>query len=219
MSKPVTALDVLHAISTVIAQHKGVASIIKTHLSDLELIRDCLSTEIDENRSLQEQLKKEREAHKKEREAHKKEREAHKKDNEIAAHNFLQVIKERDGLVDLLALYQKPNEKRPPNPFGTRQSPPTVKRDGCVRIKDRISDRGMAVSADTNNAWDKQVGGDHYKQYAIQPAQFALANNLDYAQANAIKYIVRHADKNGVQDLDKAIHYVELLKAHHYKGE
>ena len=205
MSKPVTALDVLHAISTVIAQHKGVASIIKTHLSDLELIRDCLSTEIDENRSLQEQLKKEREAH--------------KKDNEIAAHNFLQVIKERDGLVDLLALYQKPNEKRPPNPFGTRQSPPTVKRDGCVRIKDRISDRGMAVSADTNNAWDKQVGGDHYKQYAIQPAQFALANNLDYAQANAIKYIVRHADKNGVQDLDKAIHYVELLKAHHYKGE
>ena len=205
MAKLVSTLDVFHALSTVIAQYKGVARIVKTQLSDLELMRDCLAAEIDENRSLQEQLKKEREAH--------------KKDNEIAAQNYLQVIKERDGLVDLLALYQKPNEKRPPNPFGTRHCPPKVKPVDCVRSKECTSDRGMTVSGDTGNAWDKQVGGDHYKQYAIQPAQFALANNLDYAQSNAIKYIVRHKDKNGVQDLDKAIHYVELLKAHHYKGE
>ena len=212
MAKLVSTLDVFHALSTVIAQYKGVARVVKTQLSDLELIRDCLSTEIDENRLLQEQLKKEREALK-------KEREAHKKDNEIAAHNFLQVIKERDGLVDLLALYQKSNEKRQPNPFDTRRCPPIVKNVDCVRNKECTSDRGMAVSGDTSNAWDKQVGGDHYKQYAIQPAQFALANGLDYAQSNAIKYIVRHKDKNGVQDLDKAIHYIELLKQHHYKGE
>ena len=205
MSKSFSSLNVLHAISTDIAQYKGIARVVKLQLSDLELMRDCLAAEIDENRSLQEQLKKEREAH--------------KKDNEIAAHNFLQVIKERDGLVDLLALYQKQNEKRPPNPFGTRHCPPKVKPVDCVRSKECISDRGMAVSGDTGNAWDKQVGGEHYKQYAIQPAQFALANGLDYAQSNAIKYIVRHKDKNGVQDLDKAIHYVELLKAHHYKGE
>lgn len=219
MTKVVSTLDVLHAISTVIAQYKGITRVVKTQLSELELIRDCLAAEIDDNRSLQEQLKKEREALKKEREALKKEREAHKKDNEIAAHNFLQVIKERDGLVDLLALYQKPNEKRQPNPFDTHRCPPIVKNVDCVRSKECTSDRGMAVSGDTGNAWDKQVGGDHYKQYAIQPAQFALANGLDYAQSNAIKYIVRHKDKNGVQDLDKAIHYVELLKAHHYKGE
>lgn len=212
MTKVVSTLDVLHAISTVIAQYKGITRVVKTQLSELELIRDCLAAEIDDNRSLQEQLKKEREALK-------KEREAHKKDNEIAAHNFLQVIKERDGLVDLLALYQKPNEKRQPNPFDTHRCPPKVKSVDCVRSKECTSDRGMAVSGDTGNAWDKQVGGDHYKQYAIQPAQFALANGLDYAQSNAIKYIVRHKDKNGVQDLDKAIHYVELLKAHHYKGE
>ena len=205
MTKLVSTLDVFHALSTVIAQHKGVASIIKTHLSELELIRDCLAAEIDENRSLQEQLKKEREAH--------------KKDNELAAHNYDQLRKERDGLVILLALYQKQNEKRPPNPFDTRRCPPIVKNVDCVRSKECTSDRGMAVSGDTGNAWDKQVGGDHYKQYAIQPAKFALANGLDYAQSNAIKYIVRHKDKNGVQDLDKAIHYIELLKQHHYKGE
>ena len=212
MTKVVSTLDVFHTLSTDIAQYKGIARIVKTHLSDLELIRDCLSTEIDENRTLHEQLKKEREALK-------KEREAHKKDNEIAAHNFLQVIKERDGLVDLLALYQKSNEKRQPNPFDTRRCPPIVKNVDCVRNKECTSDRGMAVSGDTSNAWDKQVGGDHYKQYAIQPTKFALANGLDYAQSNAIKYIVRHKDKNGVQDLDKAIHYIELLKQHHYKGE
>ena len=205
MAKLVSTLDVFHALSTVIAQYKGVARVVKTQLSDLELMRDCLSAEIDENKSLQEQLKKEREAH--------------KKDNEIAAHNFLQVIKERDGLVDLLALYQKSNEKRQPNPFDTRRCPPIVKNVDCVRSKECTSDRGKAVSGDTSNAWDKQVGGEHYKQYAIQPAQFALANGLDYAQSNAIKYIVRHKDKNGVQDLDKAIHYIELLKQHHYKGE
>ena len=208
MTKLVSTLDVFHALSTAIAQYKGIARIVKTHLSDLELIRDCLSTEIDENKSLQEQLKKEREALK-------KEREAHKKDNEIAAHNFLQVIKERDGLVDLLALYQK-QEQSKPNPFDTHRYPPIVKNVDCVRSKECTSDRGMAVSGDTNNAWDKQVGGEHYKQYAIQPAQFALANGLDYAQSNAIKYIVRHKDKNGVQDLDKAVHYIELLKQHHY---
>lgn len=204
MAKLVSTLDVFHALSAAIAQYKGVARIVKIPLSDLELMRDCLAAEIDENRSLQEQLKKEREAL--------------KKDNELAAHNFNQLRKERDGLVTLLALHQK-QEQSKPNPFDTNRYPPIVKNVDCVRSKECTSDRDMAVSGDTGNAWDKQVGGDHYKQYAIQPAQFALANGLDYAQSNAIKYIVRHKDKNGVQDLDKAIHYVELLKAHHYKGE
>ena len=203
MTKVVSTLDVFHALSTVVAQYKGIARVVKTQLSDLELMRDCLATEIDKSSQLQAQLKKEREAH--------------KKDNELAAHNFDQLRKERDGLVTLLALHQKQSEQSQPNPFGTNRYPPMVKRDDCIRNKERISDRGMAVSGDTGNAWDKQVGGEHYKQYAIQPAKFALANKLDYAQANAIKYIVRHADKNGVQDLDKAVHYVELLKAHYYK--
>lgn len=204
MAKLVSTLDVFHALSTVVAQYKGIARVVKTQLSDLELMRDCLAAEIDENRSLQEQLKKEREAR--------------KKDNELAAHNFDQLRKERDGLVILLALHQK-QEQSKPNPFDTRRCPPIVKNVDCVRSKECTSDRGMAVSGDTGNAWDKQVGGEHYKQYAIQPAKFALANGLDYAQSNAIKYIVRHKDKNGVQDLDKAIHYIELLKQHHYKGE
>lgn len=67
------------------------------------------------------------------------------------------------------------------------------------------------------DATDKQVGGDHYKQLAIQPVEFIQKNGLKYCEANAIKYICRHRSKNGVQDIDKAIHYLELLKELEYK--
>lgn len=66
------------------------------------------------------------------------------------------------------------------------------------------------------NPLDTQVGGDHYKQLTIQPIEFIEANNIPYLEGNAIKYIVRHASKNGVQDIDKAIHYLELLKQLRY---
>ena len=69
------------------------------------------------------------------------------------------------------------------------------------------------------NAWDKQEGGSHYKSMAIQPMEFALKNGLDYAQANVIKYVCRHAAKNGKQDLLKAIHNIELMIEHYYGAE
>ena len=58
---------------------------------------------------------------------------------------------------------------------------------------------------------EKQVAGNHYKKLKIQPMKYNLANNLNYAQANAIKYITRYKDKNGIEDLEKAIHCLELL--------
>ena len=63
---------------------------------------------------------------------------------------------------------------------------------------------------------DKQVGGDHYKNMAIQPSEFIYKNNLNWLQGNAIKYICRHNRKHGNEDLDKAIHYLELLKEWEY---
>ena len=61
-------------------------------------------------------------------------------------------------------------------------------------------------------ATDKQVGGSHYKNFAIEPIEFIVKNKLAYCEANVIKYVCRHKEKNGVQDIDKAIHYLELLK-------
>ena len=71
----------------------------------------------------------------------------------------------------------------------------------------------------SDNAWNTQIGGDHYKKLAIQPMEYALQNKLDYAQANVVKYVTRHADKNGKQDLLKAIHNIELMIAHYYSDQ
>ena len=69
------------------------------------------------------------------------------------------------------------------------------------------------------SAWNKQEGGNHYKGMAIQPMEFALKNGLDYAQANVVKYVCRHAAKNGKQDLLKAIHNIELMIEHYYGAD
>ena len=59
---------------------------------------------------------------------------------------------------------------------------------------------------------DKQVGGDHYKSLPIQPSEFIYRNKLNWLEGNAIKYILRHHVKGGAEDLDKAMHYLELLQ-------
>ena len=64
---------------------------------------------------------------------------------------------------------------------------------------------------------EKQVGGKHYKNMAIQPAYFINENKLLFAEGNAIKYICRHSQKGGIQDIDKAIHYLEMVKERDYE--
>ena len=61
------------------------------------------------------------------------------------------------------------------------------------------------------DAMTKQVGGDHYSKLAIQPVEYINANHLTYLQGNIIKYITRYKDKNGLQDLQKARHYIDML--------
>jgi len=64
----------------------------------------------------------------------------------------------------------------------------------------------------TESALNRQVGGEHYKNFKIQPIEFITANKLSFIQASIIKYICRFDKKNGKEDIDKAIHYCELLK-------
>ena len=58
---------------------------------------------------------------------------------------------------------------------------------------------------------DKQVGGNHYKDLAIQPVEYIFKNNLGYCEGCVIKYVTRWKNKGGVQDLLKAKHFLELL--------
>ena len=60
-------------------------------------------------------------------------------------------------------------------------------------------------------SYKKQVGGSHYKKYKIQPIEFIVKNNIGFVEGNVIKYVLRFKEKGGVQDLEKAKHYIELL--------
>ena len=60
-------------------------------------------------------------------------------------------------------------------------------------------------------ALDFQVAGNHYKDLPIQPAEYIYANAMGYLEGNVVKYISRWRKKNGLDDLLKAKHYIDLL--------
>jgi len=69
------------------------------------------------------------------------------------------------------------------------------------------------------SAYKKQIGGNHYRRFKVQPSEFINKNKLLFAEGNAIKYICRHAHKGGKQDLEKAKHYIDMIIERDYKDE
>ena len=61
------------------------------------------------------------------------------------------------------------------------------------------------------SVWKKQIGGKHYIKYKIQPSQFVTENKLLYPEGCVIKYILRHRAKGKREDLEKAIHFIEMI--------
>jgi hypothetical protein len=61
------------------------------------------------------------------------------------------------------------------------------------------------------SALGQQTGGDHYKRLKIQPVEYITANQIPFIEGCVIKYLTRHRDKNGSEDIQKAIHFLELL--------
>lgn len=70
---------------------------------------------------------------------------------------------------------------------------------------------GAMIRTGPVNANATQVGGEHYKNRVIQPWDFIAANKLDFFQGSVVKYVVRFREKNGVEDLKKARHYLDKL--------
>jgi hypothetical protein len=52
---------------------------------------------------------------------------------------------------------------------------------------------------------------DYYNKYAIEPLDFIHANNITFIEGNIIKYICRWRNKNGIEDLEKALTYLQYL--------
>lgn len=68
----------------------------------------------------------------------------------------------------------------------------------------------------TESALDKQIGGDHYERYKIQPIEFLHVNRIPVIESTIIKYVLRHKSKHKEEDLNKAIHCLEILKELEY---
>jgi hypothetical protein len=67
-------------------------------------------------------------------------------------------------------------------------------------------------------ATHNQVGGSHYL-LPIQPVDYIHANKLTYLEGNVVKYVTRHRNKNGAEDVKKAIHYLQMILEKEYGVE
>lgn len=63
---------------------------------------------------------------------------------------------------------------------------------------------------------ETQVGGSHYKDFPIQPVEFCQKNKLPFIESCVVKYVCRHRNKDGLKDLEKAKHFIDLLIALEY---
>ena len=61
------------------------------------------------------------------------------------------------------------------------------------------------------SALNVQVGGDHYKNFGIQPVEYIYVNKLPFIEGCIVKYATRWREKGGIKDLEKIKHFVDLL--------
>ena len=90
-------------------------------------------------------------------------------------------------------------------------------------IKDTVKEKGFVktdLKKQALKATLKQVGGSHYKDCKIQPVEYIVGNDLTFLEGNIIKYVTRHRRKGeGRKDIEKVIHYAEMILEMEYKDE
>ena len=73
------------------------------------------------------------------------------------------------------------------------------------------------MAAQSKDPFKKQIAGSHYRKFKIQPSKFINANELLFAEGCVIKYVMRHRLKGKKNDLENAIHYIEMIIERDYK--
>lgn len=79
------------------------------------------------------------------------------------------------------------------------------------KADDGLKDNRKDLRGSSPSPKSTQVGDDHYSKMKIQPIDFISANGIGYIEGNIIKYVCRYKSKNGVEDLKKAQHYLQML--------
>lgn len=67
------------------------------------------------------------------------------------------------------------------------------------------------LKRDRTSPLNVQIAGEHYNSLSIQPVEFIYRNGLGFIEGSVIEYVCRHKQKNGKQDLEKAIHFLQVL--------
>ena len=57
----------------------------------------------------------------------------------------------------------------------------------------------------------ESISPEHYSKLKREPFDFIHENGLGFAEGNIIKYVCRWREKNGIEDLEKAMRYLQLL--------
>jgi hypothetical protein len=91
-----------------------------------------------------------------------------------------------------------------------KKKPVEVQEDEPLELSP-IDYASLHDAEEETSALETQIAGSHYKHLKIQPMEYSMANKLDACQHTAIKYITRFRSKNGLEDLEKAKHAIDLL--------
>jgi len=93
--------------------------------------------------------------------------------------------------------------------------------DGCDHGEDCVKkdfSKMLEKPINTEFVNDRQVGGNHYKT-SYEHWDWVIDNNMGYLEGCATKYVSRWRKKNGVQDLEKAAHYIQKIIESFEKGK
>jgi len=55
------------------------------------------------------------------------------------------------------------------------------------------------------------ISPDYYKRGNIEVTDFILDQSMSFLEGNVVKYLVRHKEKSGIDDLRKARWYLDKL--------
>lgn len=67
-----------------------------------------------------------------------------------------------------------------------------------------------------SDVYKQETGGTHYQSLKITPAEYAMANNLNFAEGNIVKYVSRHKFKGKDEDIKKTIDYCKIILHYDY---
>ncbi len=81
----------------------------------------------------------------------------------------------------------------------------------AVEISHEEIDELLNEPIELKSPYTTQVGGEHYQGKKHDLAQFMIENHVETAESCVMKYAYRHASKNGMQDLRKAQHYLQMI--------